>query len=149
MASCPVVRTRVPALADRLTNSHERFCFGIDLETGDAWLDSLRRRLAAAARRAVVHVRVGDFEAADAAVLAIDRDIQAAVMLGAMYTSELGAAIANGDRASRPAFVAALHERALRWRQSAYPEPHTADEADANASGREADRAALAALLAD
>jgi hypothetical protein len=125
----------------------ERFCFGIDLETGEPWLDSLRRRLAAAATQSLADVRAGNFDSADARVLAIDRDIQSSVMLGAMYTSELQRAVNEGERESRPAHVAALHERALHWRLSAYPEPHTAHEADACSSGRDADRAHLDALV--
>src|SRR5690606_29976631 len=108
-----------------------------------------RQRLAAAARAAVPLVRAGDFAAADAAVLAVDREIQADVMLGAMYTAELRAAVERGEREARPEFVAALHERALHWRVSAYPEPHTAYEADSYEAGRAAARAELAAVLAD
>jgi hypothetical protein len=127
----------------------QRFCFGIDLETGSPFLDSLRRRLAQAALRALPEVRAGNFDAADSAVLAVDRDIQAAVMLGALYTEALRDAVSAGERQSRPDFVAALHERALHWRQSAYPEPHTGHEAESYSAGREADRAQLAELLGD
>jgi hypothetical protein len=127
----------------------ERFCFGIDLETGSPFLDSLRRRLARAATQALPEVRAGNFAAAEAVVLAVDRDIQAAVMLGAMYTEALRSALSAGERKARPDYVAALHERALHWRLSAYPQPHTAYEADDYSSGREADRAALAALLGE
>ena len=135
--------------------SDERNCFGIDLHTGDAWLDALRRRLADAARRALPDVRAGNFDAADAAVLAVDREIQAAVMLGAMYTAVLrdavgdtmGDAVDARERASRPQYLDLLHRRAVHWRLSAYPEPHTADEANSFEAGRDADRAELAALL--
>jgi len=92
-------------------------------------------------------VRAGRFDAADARVLAVDREIQSSVMLGAMYTEVLRDAIAAGQRESRPEFVAALHERALYWRESAYPEPHTAFEADDYAKGRAADRALLDAVI--
>jgi hypothetical protein len=54
----------------------------------------------------------------------------------------------SATRDSRSDYVAALHERALHWRLSAYPEPHTALEADDYAAGRDADRALLDALLA-
>ncbi len=121
---------------------------GIDLETGSPPLDSLRRRLALAARSALPDVRAGRFDAADTRVRVVDQDIQSAVMLGAMYTNELREAVGRGERESRPAHVAALHERALRWRLSAYPEPHTAHEGDDYAASRDADRAELAALLA-
>jgi hypothetical protein len=124
-----------------------RSCFGIDLATGEPLLDSLRRRLAVAARQALADVRAGRFEAAERRVLAVDREIQSSVMLGAMYTAELREAIASGLRETRPEFVAALHERALHWRLSAYPEPHTAMEADDYSSGRDADRAQLDSLL--
>ena len=124
-----------------------RFCFGIDLETGSPTLDPLRRRLAHAAKQALPDVRAGNFDAADARVLAVDRDIQSAVMLGAMYTEALREAVGLGERESRPEFFTALFTRALRWRQSAYPEPHTAFEADAYSAGRDADRAQLEALL--
>jgi hypothetical protein len=125
----------------------ERFCFGIDLDTGEPFLDSLRRRLAQAARRALPEVRAGKFDAAESQVLAVDREIQASVMLGAMYTEALRDALHAGERESRPEFVAALHERALHWRLSAYPEPHTAYEAEDYDTGRESDRAQLAALF--
>jgi hypothetical protein len=127
--------------------SDERTCFDIDLHTGDAWLDALRRRLADAARRALPDVRAGNFDAADAAVLAVDRDIQASVMLGAIYTAAVRDAVGDAvGVATRPEYIDALHERALRWRLSAYPEPHTADEADSFSAGRDADQAQLAAL---
>jgi hypothetical protein len=64
----------------------DRFRFGIDLQTGEPYLDSLRRRLADAAQNALSDVRAGRFAAAEAQVLAVDREIQSAVMLGAMYT---------------------------------------------------------------
>lgn len=124
-----------------------RFCFGIDLETGSAYLDSLRRRLALAAQAALPEVRAGNFDAADARVRAVDQDIQAAVMLGAMYTEALRDAVKLGERDTRRDYFEALFERALRWRQSAYPEPHTAHEAESYSSGRDADRAELEALL--
>jgi hypothetical protein len=127
--------------------SHERFCFGIDLETGSPFLDSLRRHLAQAAKQAVPDVRAGNFDAADARVLAVDRDIQSAVMLGALYTESLRDAARRGDRESSPEFFTALFERALRWRHAAYPEPHTAYEAEDYSAGRDADRAELEALL--
>ena len=132
-------------VSDRL--KLERFCFGIDLETGSPWLDSLRRRLADAAQAAAPDVRAGRFDAADAQVLAIDRDIQAAVMLGAMYTAALRNAVGAGEGETRPDYVSALYERALHWRLSAYPEPHTADEGDSYEAGRDADRAQLAEIL--
>lgn len=124
-----------------------RFCFGIDLQTGSQYLDALRRRLALAATSALPDVRAGSFDAAEAKVLAVDRDIQSAVMLGAMYTQALRESAKLGERQSRRDFFDALFERALRWRQSAYPEPHTADEADSYSAGRDADRAELEALL--
>lgn len=127
--------------------SHERFCFGIDLETGSPFLDSLRGRLAQAARQALPDVRAGHFDAADARLLAVDRDIQSAVMLGAMYTESLREALQLGERESRPEHFKALFERALRWRQSAYPEPHTACEAEDYSAGRDADRAQLEVLI--
>ena len=70
-------------------------------------------------------------------------------MLGAMYTAMLREAVQSGARESRAECVTALHERALHWRLSAYPEAHTAYEADDYAAGRAADRAELAALLAE
>ncbi|MFT3665471.1 hypothetical protein [Piscinibacter sp.] len=122
--------------------------FGLDLRTGDPQLDALRRRLAAAARAALPDVQAGRFAEADAAVLAVDSEIQSAVMLGALYTEALRDAVGRGERATRPDHVAALHAHALHWRLRAYPEPHTAFEADSYDAGRRADRAALAALLA-
>jgi len=124
-----------------------RFSFDVALQTGSPALDSLRQPLALAALKALPDVRAGRFDAADAQVLAIDRDIQSAVMLGAMYSRVLRDAVAAGERESRPEFVAALHARALRWRQSAYPEPHTAYEADDYAAGRAADREHLDAVI--
>jgi hypothetical protein len=138
-----------PVSARSTCEPNERYCFGIDLQTGNPQLDSLRCRLATAAVNALPDVRAGNFDAVEAAVFAVDRDIQAEVMLGAMYTAELRAAIANGERTTRQDYITALYERALHWRISAYPEPHTAYEADAFAAGRDADRAELAALLSD
>lgn len=126
----------------------DRHAFGIALDTGSPSLDALRRRLATAARGAWPDVRAGRFDAAETALRAVDQDIQSAVMLGAMYTAALQEAVQTGEQASRPQYVAALHERALHWRLSAYPEPHTAYEADDYAAGRAGDRAQLDAVMA-
>jgi hypothetical protein len=50
-------------------------------------------------------------------------------------------------RCTRPELVAALHEQALHWRRSEYPEPHTAYEADDCSTGRAADGALLDAVI--
>ncbi|MBX3143292.1 MAG: hypothetical protein KF813_06030 [Trueperaceae bacterium] len=121
--------------------------FGLNLHTGDPQLDSLRQRLAAAARAALPEVREGYFAAADAAVLAVDREIQSAVLLGALYTTALREAVSRGELKTRPDYVTALHAHALRWRLSAYPDPHTAFEAEEYEAGRKADRAELDSLL--
>jgi hypothetical protein len=136
-----VTPTALPPLDDRQA-------FGIALDTGTPSLDALRRRLATAARGAWPDVRAGRFDAAEAALRAVDQDIQSAVMLGAMYTAALQEAVQAGEQASRPQYVAALHERALHWRLSAYPEPYTAYEADDYAAGRAGDRAQLDAVMA-
>lgn len=40
-----------------------------------------------------------------------------------------------------------LYNRAVQYRLSAYPDPHTQDEADRYSSGQDEDRAEIAAVL--
>lgn len=121
--------------------------FGLQLNTGNEYVNRLRERLVAAAVKALPDVDAGRFDVAEAALQAIDRDIQAAVTLGAMYTHCLRDAVRRGERRTRPQHVSALYEHALRWRLASYPEPHTSYEADSYSSGQSSDRAELDAVL--
>lgn len=84
-------------------------------------VEQVRRRLADASGEARSLILEGRFEEAEARMRAIDADIQGAVALAAAYETVLAAAPRN----------AAILERAVRWARSAFPEAHTAMEADA------------------
>lgn len=108
------------------------------------WLKALEQRRAPAMERAIKLVEEEKFDEAERAVLAVDDSIYGAVALGKMYTERLRQLVGLKSRRGR---VEEVFRRALSWRQSAYPEPHTEIEADNYASGRDEDRAELVAIL--
>jgi hypothetical protein len=112
----------------------------------DISLESLERRRAPALARALSLVRDGRFDEAERTVLDVEPSIHGAVALGRLYTDELRRLAVSASRSTRP-HAEAVFRRALHWRRSAYPEPHTQVEADAYATGRAEDLAELVAIF--
>lgn len=85
---------------------------------------SLERRLAAAEAQARDLIARGQFDDAEALIRAVDADIRGASALMRAYEAVLEQAPTDGR----------IFERALYWARAALPEPHTAIEAEQNAS---------------
>lgn len=111
----------------------------------EQFLAELARKRAPAVAAAEELVAQGRFDEADRAVVAADGSIYGCVALARLYREHLEALV-RGGAASRDRCIAVFN-RALRWAQSAYPEPHTEIEAEDYRRGRAADRARLVGLL--
>jgi hypothetical protein len=92
-------------------------------------------------------IAAGKYDEAELAVRRADDSIQVAVAIARMYTDALADMVKDGRHKRDRPTAEALFGRALRWKQSAYPEPHTAYEADDYERGRATDRAELVAIL--
>ena len=114
-------------------------------DTYQIWLEARRHRLAVAVDLAEPLVRDGEYDAAESLVREVDGDIYGAMALGALFTRALQQRVQ--EPAADAEHVRALFERALRWR-SAWPEPHTRDEAEAASSHHASVRAELLEILA-
>ncbi|MCP9874704.1 hypothetical protein [Synechococcus sp. Cruz CV-v-12] len=107
------------------------------------------RKMAAARTAAVQQARPrvesGEFDAAEQIVRQADDSIMGYVALGQLYTDVLRAHVVSGR--ARSEFALRLFKRALKWKQSAYPEVHTEVEAEDMAAGQIRDRAELVEVL--
>lgn len=116
-------------------------------DSSEVWQRQMERRRDEAMQAAAPLLKAGRFDEMEQAIRAADDSIMGAVAIGRAYTDALSAMVASGAHRKDKARAEALFERALRWRQSAYPEPHTAIEAKDNERGRADDRQALIAIL--
>jgi len=116
-------------------------------DSNEVWQRQMRKKRDEAMRAAAPLLQAGRFDEAEQAVRVADDSIMGAVAVGRMYTDALSAMVASGAHKRDKARAAELFNRALRWRQAAYPEPHTACEAKDYERGREEDRQALVAIL--
>ena len=110
-----------------------------------AYLERAESRRAAAEAEALALMNRGEYDQAERVVAEVDRDLQGAVMLARAGTEHLRVVVAAGE--ARTPRGRAAFERALRWRESAYPDPHTEDEAERYGEGRAEDRADLIRIL--
>lgn len=113
----------------------------------EKWLKHTRARLAAAAQQARPLVDQQRFAEAEALLRAVDNDIYGIVALGELYTNALSDLLAAGQLDALRPHAEKLFERALHWRQSATPEPHTPEEADRNSRIQSEALTSLVALL--
>lgn len=111
----------------------------------EIWLKAVRKRLDAVAIDAEPLLSNGRYDDAERLVRQVNDDIYGAVTLGTLFTRALETCVqaASPDRAR----AEVLFERALRWR-SAWPEPHTREEAERANAHRDSVEAELRALLA-
>ena len=86
----------------------------------------------------------GDYDAAEQIVMRADQSIMGHVAIANMYTQALRDAVAAKKSKK---LTEVLFARALRWKQGAYPDPHTEIEADDYEQGRVSDRAELVGVL--
>lgn len=99
------------------------------------WRRAQEQRRAPAVREAQRLIEQDDFDAAERAVLSVDDSIYGAVAIAALYRARLSA-LATGGGAAEKARRVALFRRAWLWARGCYPDPHTADEAEAFAASR-------------
>ena len=109
------------------------------------WLEMLERKRAPAMRAAERLLDEARYDEAERGVQGVDDSIYGAVALGRLYTARLRRLVASGE--CEGTRIAEVFRRALHWKQSAYPEPHTQIEADNYATGRAEDLAELVAIV--
>lgn len=119
------------------------------MEQYELWLKALARKREPAMAEASRLADMERFTEAEQAVKKVDDSIYGAVALGKMYRAKLEAIVASGALHSPEgkARTEKFFERALWWMQSAYPEPHTAIEADNYERGRAEDLDCLVKIL--
>lgn len=110
------------------------------------WRRAQEQRRAPAVREARRLIEQDDFDAAERAVLSVDDSIYGSVAIATLYRDRLSALAAGGGAADRARLVA-VFRRAWLWARGCYPDPHTADEAEAFAASRARARAELVDAL--
>ncbi|MCB1866545.1 MAG: hypothetical protein KDG50_14100 [Chromatiales bacterium] len=94
--------------------------------------------------QAATLIAAGRWDDAEALIVNLTVPNDPGAILGQLYEQALSAiAEGSGDPADAPI----LFERALRWQRVAYPDPHTAIEAEDFEHGKAADETRLRALL--
>ncbi|MES2460069.1 MAG: hypothetical protein V4671_05755 [Armatimonadota bacterium] len=109
--------------------------------------EGLERKRAPAVARAVQLLADDRYEEAEEEIRTVDSSIYGMVATAKMYRERLAELVADGVNSQNKARVEAVYHRALATAQSAYPEPHTAMEADDYTAGQAEDRAQLVAIL--
>jgi hypothetical protein len=111
----------------------------------DLYLENLARRRAPAVAEAERLLQEDRFDEAEQAIRRADDSIYGAVETAKLYRRHLEALVANhsGDRDR----AETVFRRALIAAYNAYPDPHTAHEADNFEAGRAKDRAELVRIL--
>jgi phage-related minor tail protein len=110
-----------------------------------AYLKREESRRAGALSAAVALLNAGDDAGAERVIAEAERDLAGAVLLAHAGREHLRAVVAEGD--ARSPRGRAAFERALRWSESAWPDPHTEEEADRFSQGRAEGRAELVRIL--
>jgi hypothetical protein len=113
----------------------------------DRYLAHMAKKRAPAVAEAARLVDDDRFDEAEQTVLRVEDSIYAIVDIAAVYRKRLEQLVAHGDTAASKSRREAVFRRALDWAQRAYPEPHTAMEADQFDSGRAENRAQLVRIL--
>lgn len=111
----------------------------------EEFLKSLERRRAPAMEAAGALLAQDRYDEAERAVTSVDDSIYGAVAVGRMYTERLRRLVEAGE--GRGERAKETFRRALRWRQSAYPEAHTEVEAEQYERGCAEDLAELVKIL--
>ena len=103
---------------------------------------------AAALAKASPMIAADRFDEAAQTVLTADDSGQGRAALSQLFADALREQVArDGGRKPASARSLELYRRALNYRLSTYPDPHTQEEADRYGSGMDEDRAEVAAIL--
>lgn len=113
----------------------------------DRYLEELAAKRVPAIAQATALIENHHYDEADRCVVAADGSIHGAVALAGLYRGLLEQLVVGNLVEQQQDYAENLFRRALRWAQSAYPEPHTQMEADEYARSRAADREKLVAIL--
>lgn len=112
----------------------------------EMFLKGLEAKRATVMPRALELMLARKYAEAEKTIVGVDDSIYGAVAIGKMYTERLKVLVAGGAKRNDPV-TREIFDRALHWKQRAYPEPHTAYEADSMVSGQAEDLAELVAIL--
>jgi len=110
-------------------------------------LRTLAERRAPAVREADRLLAEDRYDEAEQAIRRVDDSIYGAVEIALLYRRRLEQLAAGGVTEHTKPHLARVFERAVQAAYGAYPEPHTAIEAEQCATGRETDRAELVRIL--
>ena len=107
------------------------------------FLQSLNRRLDAAATSVMPLALSGKFDEAEQRIFAIDRDVYGQLAAARMYVSlirSLGGVASHRDDLAR---IQSLFDRAVKLREGAYPMAHTEEEGERYQEGSAQERAQM------
>jgi len=113
----------------------------------ERYLKALAARRAPAVREADRLLAEDRYDEAEQAIRRVDDSIYGAVEIAKLYRRRLEQLAAGGVTENTKPHLARVFERAVQAAYGAYPEPHTAIEAEQYDSGRESDRAELVRIL--
>lgn len=113
----------------------------------ERYLRTLAERRAPAVREADRLLAEERYDEAEQAIRRVDDSIYGAVEIGKLYRRRLEQLVAGGVTQAMKPQLARMFQRAVQAAYGAYPEPHTAIEAEQYNTGREMDRAALVRIL--
>ncbi len=119
----------------------------MDKRTYERWLKTLADKRAPAEAEAKRLIAARRMDAAAAVVQTADDSIYGAVAIGRLFRERLELLAKEGVHAGNRAEAEEVFRHALHWMQRAYPEPHTAVEAEDWERGRAEDRSKLVAIL--
>lgn len=104
------------------------------------YVQGLKRKLADAANSVMPVALAGDFAQAERVIFAVDNDLYGRLAAAQLYVNAITSL--GGPKAAPHdlARIRTLFDRAVRLRESAYPTPHTAEEAEYYDEGSKQDR---------
>ena len=108
---------------------------------------TLAERRAPAVREAHRLLAEDRYDEAEQAIRRVDDSMYGAVEIAKLYRRRLEQLAARGVNEATKPHLTRVFERAVRAAYGAYPEPHTAIEAEQYDTGRETDRAELVRIL--
>lgn len=113
----------------------------------EEWHRELMKRFVPAVAEAERLLEEDQFDRAEAVLQAVDRDIYGACKIEDLYRRRLEALVAGGVTDENRPRVEAVYRKALYWARSAFPDPHTAMEAERYDEAREQAEAHLIRVL--
>jgi hypothetical protein len=113
----------------------------------DIYMESLEKKRAPAVTKAIELIAQERYDEAEQTIKSVDNSIYGAVATAKVYRQRLEELVTGGLSGPNKTRAEAVFWRALSWAQSAYPEPHTAIEAENYSDGRSEDYSELVKIL--